>query len=398
MKKLLKNIDYGLARVADMLLAAYQATLSPDKGLLSPWLRGTVCAHEPHCSQYARECLDHYDLLKSMPMITERILSCGPSSMSSYDPSKYRIVFASGAPIGKVFLSQLMEDPRYEVCGVLTMPAAASWRGMKIRNNIIATHAESLGIDTAQIQTPHSLRLHSKKRWDEAKEATDWLEALKPDFLVVVAYGLILPESTLSIPYFGPINVHGSLLPKYRGASPLQSVFLSWESETGVTVMHMDAWVDTGDMINTLATPLAPQWTVKDLIQWIEAKAPRFLCHTLREFAKWRLDRQPQDYEMATHTQKMSKSDGLISMQDSLSGVNAKYRAYALWPKIHFSYNAATFTVESLSIDSLDDATMGQPWCDPETLKLHPAILNCTVKPSGKKVMWWDDFINWYGT
>lgn len=395
--RFLNIINTWLTTLADSILRIYQATLSPDKWLLSPWLAGTVCSHSPHCSQYARECLSHYGFITSLSMITERVLSCWPSSSMIYDPTKYRVVFASWAPIWKAFLEQLSQDSRFEVVGVMTMPDAASWRWMKMRENTIATYAKSLWIVEESIQKPHSLRLKSKKRSHEAIHATQRLQERNPDFLVVVAYGQILPKSILDIPIFGPINVHGSLLPKYRGASPLQSVFLAWESITGVTVMYMNEWVDTWDMIDTIKTPLPISWTVKDLIIWIETHTPKFLTDTLWEFAKWRLDRVPQDSSLVTHTSKIIKQDWYIALDELLWDVYSTYQAYALWPKIFFVYNEITVVVESLRIDeALYKAHNSTCRLSYDTMQLNPAILSCTVKPAGKKSMNRESFINGY--
>jgi methionyl-tRNA formyltransferase len=131
-------------------------------------------------------------------------------------------------------LQALAADPRYEVVGVLTMPDMPSGRGMKMQENVISTTVQTSplapllserGIDSV-IKKPHSLRLDSKKYADEAKETYERLQSLDIDILYVVAYGNLLPQHILDIPKIAPINIHGSLLPAYRGASPLQTVFL----------------------------------------------------------------------------------------------------------------------------------------------------------------------------
>ena len=163
----------------------------------------------------------------------DRITSCtGGTTTISHDPAQYRVVFASSAPIGVPFLQKIAADNRYDLVGVMTNPDQPVGRGMKVRANIIKSTAIDLGIDEENIQTPASLRITSKKYADQAQNTTQRLTALKPDILVVIAYGKILPQHILDIPKVAPINVHGSLLPAYRGASPIQSVLLDDQTET----------------------------------------------------------------------------------------------------------------------------------------------------------------------
>ena len=124
---------------------------------------------------------------------------------------------------------------------------------------------------------------------------------------MVIAYGKLLPQSILDIPSKGPINVHGSILPEYRGASPLQSVFLDNKSESGITIMKMNAGMDTGNIIDILKTPLKFERTVMDLIEWIQAKGPHFLNDTLRKYAKEMLGEVVQEEIKATHCSKIEK-------------------------------------------------------------------------------------------
>lgn len=161
-------------------------------------------------------------------MSLERVSHCHPSVTTTYDPVSYRTVFFSSAPIGVPFLEELVKDRRFDLVGVVTMPDAPSGRGMKMQENVIKQCSQELELlATEDIQTPNSLRLDSKKYADEVQQFKQRIEAKQPDMYVVIAYGKLLPKWLLELPCFGTINVHGSLLPKYRGASPLQSVFLN---------------------------------------------------------------------------------------------------------------------------------------------------------------------------
>ena len=263
----LKKLDRFLARITIGLIRCYQATLSPDKGLLSFFLKGRICGHEPHCSAYGLKCLQRYGFWHGLPKISDRILHCTPTMQKIYDPEYYRVVFFSSAPIGTPFLTALHQDPRFEVVGVVTQQDKPVGRGLKLTPNVIKQTALELGFEEQQIQTPRKINLETSI---EGKNFYDRLQTKSPDFLVVIAYGKLMPVSLLELPAFAPINVHGSLLPQYRGASPLQSVFLDQQTQTGITIMHMDAGMDTGAIVDRLAFKLSFDRTVKTLIEKIQ--------------------------------------------------------------------------------------------------------------------------------
>lgn len=215
------------------MIRIYQYLFSPDVSVLfSPRLRGRICRHHPHCSQYGYECFDHYSFFTACFRTMDRISRCTPGQGISYDPVRYRTVFASGSPIGVPFLQALLADPRFDLCGVLTMPDMPVGRGMKLQENIIAQTAIAGGMLPTQIKKPHSLRVESSRYGQEAHDTIAWLKSLDIDILYVIAYGYILPVSVLDLPRIAPLNIHGSLLPAYRGASPLQQVFLDHHTQT----------------------------------------------------------------------------------------------------------------------------------------------------------------------
>jgi methionyl-tRNA formyltransferase len=311
-----------------------------------------------------------------------------------YDPEFYKVVFFSSAPIGVPFLEKLHEDKRFEVTGIVTMPDAPAGRGMKMQENVIKTHGKKIHIDT---QTPNTLRLDSKKYADEAQAFQQWLAEKKPDFLVVIAYGKIIPQHILDIPTFWPINVHGSILPQYRGASPIQSAFLHDEKETGITIMKMDAGLDTGDMIDTERFPIAFDWTAKDVISKMQEVWPQFLVDTLRKYGKWLLGEVAQDDTQATHCGKIEKEDGLIDpYSDSIQAIYNKYRAYILWPKIYWMYGDKRVIVEHLI---LDEALFAAHRDIPLIINNipNPCIKTLIVKPEWSRSQSWDDFVKGYG-
>ena len=311
-----------------------------------------------------------------------------------YDPEYYRVVFFSSAPIGTPFLTALHQDPRFEVVGVVTQEDKPVGRGLKLTPNVIKQTALELGFQEQQIQTPRKINLETSI---EGKNFYDRLQAKSPDFLVVIAYGKLMPVSLLELPTFAPINVHGSLLPQYRGASPLQSVFLDQQTQTGITIMHMDAGMDTGAIVDRLAFKLPFDRTVKTLIEKIQQTWPQFLNDTLRSYAKGALHATPQDESQSTTCQKITKHDGEIApASDSLAGIYAKYRAYALRPKIRFTHQEKTVVIESLTLDAdLYAAGKDQPLWD-SSYRLHPATKTLSLRPEGKKSMDRTSFKNGY--
>lgn len=280
--KYIKNFNHLAAQPVIRIIRLYQLTLSPDESIFFMWLRGRVCAHHPHCSKYSILVLKRYGFWPGIWYALDRVLHCTPSMTIKHDPDHYRVVFCSSAPIGIPFLQALANDARFEVVGVVTQPDKPSGRGMEMHENIIKTEAKKILSET-NIITPN--RLHPDKS-DEGKQFAHWLTDKQPDFLVVIAYGKIIPQAILDIPHVGPINIHGSKLPDYRGASPIQSSFLNGDKETAITIMYMDAGMDTGDIIDTLTIQIPFSRTTKNIIEAFQEKGPQFMCSTLWKFGK----------------------------------------------------------------------------------------------------------------
>ena len=350
----------------------------------------------------------------------DRVSRCTPGLVKSYDPVKYRVVFASGSPIGIPFLEALAQDPRYEVVGVLTMPDMPSGRGMKMQENVIGVKSYELWITSEHIHKPHSLRLDSKKYSEEAKKTYARLQSLDIDILYVVAYGNLLPQHILDIPKIAPINIHGSLLPAYRGASPLQQVFIDGLPETGVTLMKMEAGLDSGPMIDKQIFKLGFSDTVADLIQRVKEYTPKWSLDSIDAYVHGELQEELQEEnQVTTHCGKIEKEDGLIKIsnwklaisdwedtslhsawQDSLEIIYRKYKWYYLWPKIYTGLETKSgklrMVIEELVLDEALFAQYKDDGLLSPNFELNPAVLSLKVKPEGKKVMWWEDFRRGY--
>jgi methionyl-tRNA formyltransferase len=408
--RMFKTINTILTYPLIFFIRLYQLTFSPDKSIFFSWrLKWVICHHEPHCSQYCLEVLKKYGLFPGIVYMTDRVTSCTWASTISHDPSSYRVVFCSSAPIGAPFLEQLESDPRYDVIWVVTNPDRAVGRGMKMRKNIIKETAEKI-VRTREdwkesfISTPPSLRLNSKKYATEAQEFQSWLEQKKPDLLVVIAYGKIIPQHILNIPTVAPINVHGSLLPAYRGASPIQSAFLDGQTESWITIMRMEAGLDTWPMIDKKTIPLEFSDTALNLIKKIQIVGPKFLNDTMREYAKWHIDETIQDDSLATHTSKLEKTDWLIDPYTlSLEEIQKTYKGCYLRPKTYFilddtrwSHSWKQVTIDTLQIDEKTYNNHKTKSLIKKDNAINSAIMQLKVKPAWSKAMSRNDFLLGY--
>ncbi len=315
---------------------------------------------------------------------------------TNHDPSHYKVVFFSSAPIGIPFLQKLADDNRFEVVWVVSQCDKAQWRWMIMCENIIKSEAKKLFQKDDYddfITTPQNISAKSEE-WQKFQQRLSKKEA---DFFVVIAYGKIIPENILNTAKIAPINVHGSILPKYRGASPIQSVFLNWEKKSGITIMKMDKTMDTGDIIDTLQTELKTNRTCKDLIERMKNKWPDFLNNTLWKFGKKIIWSIPQKESLSTYCCKIEKEDWLVDpYQDSLNEIYNKYRAYYLRPKIYFIHNKKRVIVEHLEIDQEIFEKHKKASLINQTNKLNSAIKNIKLKPEWKSTMNRESFQNWY--
>jgi methionyl-tRNA formyltransferase len=252
--------------------------------------------HTPHCSQYSINVFKRYGFWPGIFYATDRVLHCTGGMNQIYDPDHYKVVFFSSAPIGVPFLQALHNDPRYDVVGVVSQCDKPSGRGMQMCECIIKQEAKKLHHSTLSTQhlayrqagstfitTPTKL---NPEKSEEGHAFAEWLKAKEADFFVVIAYGKIIPQSILDIAKIAPINIHGSLLPEYRGASPIQSVLLDEKEETGITIIKMDAGMDTGNMINKVKFKIPFERTCKDIIEKMQSIGPKFLGDTLRKYGK----------------------------------------------------------------------------------------------------------------
>lgn len=225
-----------------------------------------------------------------------------------------KLVFA-GTPEFSAWHLQALLDSRHDVLAVYTQPDRASGRGKKLQ----ASPVKRLALE-------HGLAVHQPPSLKPA-EARQQLADIGADLMVVVAYGLILPPAILDTPPLGCINVHASLLPRWRGAAPIERALLAGDRETGVTIMQMDAGLDTGDMLYRLSTPIAED----DNRQMLEARLGQLGCealvHCLDHFDSLRASAEPQDDSLATYARKLDKADARLDWSDDARQLHRQIRA-----------------------------------------------------------------------
>ncbi len=393
--KVLKFINKIIDYLLIFFIKIYQKTLSPDKWILSFWLKWKICAHEPHCSQYAINHIKRYWWARSIIPIFDRVFGCVPSYIKKYHPTHYKVVFFSSAKIGIPFLKILMKDDRFDIIWLVTQPDQPSWRWLHMQPNIVKKRTNENYPDI-EVNTPSGINPSKSKSW---KQFISWLEEKKPDYLVVISYGKIIPESILNIAKIWPINVHWSLLPKYRWASPIQSVFLTEEDRTGITIMLMDAWLDSWDIISQYIIPIDFNDTVEDTIHQFEKHWPKFLKNTLISYGKGDVSPVSQNESIATTTNKIEKQDGKFDIfHTDIQTVYKRYRAYYLWPKIWFIYQDKRYIVEKLKLDKLlFEHNISLPIFTDNTIDahhIHPAIKELIIKPEGRKSITYIDWLH----
>ena len=233
-----------------------------------------------------------------------------------------KVIFAGTPDFAAQHLHALL-DAGINVVAVYTQPDRPAGRGKQLTASPVKLLAQQHQVPVFQ---PHSLK--------EAA-AQEQLAALQADLMIVVAYGLLLPTAVLEAPRLGCINVHGSLLPRWRGAAPIQRAIWAGDEQTGITIMQMDEGLDTGDMLFKLACPIEPDDTSASLYDKLARLGPEGLLTTLEKLAQGQLQPEKQQDALANYARKLSKEEALIDWQLPAAQLERCIRAFNPWP---FSY------------------------------------------------------------
>lgn len=235
------------------------------------------------------------------------------------DCSSLRVVFAGTPDFAAVALQALIASD-HNVVGVLTQPDRPAGRGREVKAGPVKALSELHGIP---VQQPHTLK---------DADALKALSALRCDVMVVAAYGLILPEPVLTMPSLGCLNIHASLLPRWRGAAPIQRAILAGDSETGVCIMQMDAGLDTGDVLARATTPIGANMTGGELHDELAEIGARTLLSTLTDYCAGNLSSQPQSESGITYAEKLSKTEATLNFNEPAIALHRKVCAFNPWP------------------------------------------------------------------
>ncbi len=217
-------------------------------------------------------------------------------------------------------LKALAAQDNFNISLVVTQPDRPKGRGKKLSFPPVKEAALELGLDIFQ---PESLN---------SQEGLERLSAINPDYFVVVAFGQLLSQKILDIPKIYPINIHASLLPKYRGAAPIQAAVMNMDAKTGITTMVMAKGMDSGDMLLTSSTLVNPEETAQQLHDRLSAMGGKLIVKTILKTNQGNLDPIPQDHSRATYVPMLKKSDGKIDWASSNKEICAHINAMTPWP------------------------------------------------------------------
>ena len=236
------------------------------------------------------------------------------------------IIFAGTPDFAAQHLAALLQS-EHNIVAVYCPPDKPAGRGKKLT-----------ACATKLLALEHNIPVEQPKNF-KALESQTTLASYQADVMVVVAYGLLLPTVILETPRLGCINVHGSILPKWRGAAPIQRALEAGDPQTGVTIMQMDKGLDTGDMILTSTCDITLQDTSASLYEKLAKLGPVALLDTLAIMANGTYTREPQDNELATHAAKLDKAEAELDWQLPAAILERKIRAYIPWPVAQFTFN-----------------------------------------------------------
>lgn len=244
-----------------------------------------------------------------------------------------RVVFMGTPEFAATCLEGLLQTDFVEVVGVYTQPDRARGRGQKVTYSPVK-----------ELALQANLPVYQPEKLNEPA-VLDELETMNADAIIVVAYGQLLKERVLNMPRYGCINVHASLLPRYRGAGPIHRVIINGETKTGITTMYMEKGWDTGDMILKEEVEIGPEMTVGELHDILAEMGSRVLVDTLKQVEAGTAPRTPQDHTLATYAPKIEKEDGAIHWAQSAVMIHNLVRGMDPWPGAYTSFAGELFKI-----------------------------------------------------
>jgi methionyl-tRNA formyltransferase len=250
-----------------------------------------------------------------------------------------RLVFCGTPEFAVPSLRALLRGG-HEVALVLTQPDRPAGRHMELRESPVKRAAQEHGLRVLQ---PEKIKTNAELRAE--------LEAIRPDAIVVVAYGRIIPQWMLELPRLGNLNLHGSLLPKYRGAAPIQWAVANGETETGVTTMRLDAGLDTGDVLLERRVPIGAETTATELYPQLAQLGAALMVETLEGLERETIVARAQDSSQATPAPILTREDGRMDLQRATAqGVYNRWRGFSPWPGAWASFRGKRFLVHRMHV------------------------------------------------
>ncbi len=258
-----------------------------------------------------------------------------------------RLIFAGTPEFAAAALVGLIEAG-HDVALVLTQPDRPAGRGMRLTPSPVKQMALLHGLN---VQQPSALK---------DAEAQAQLAAINADAMIVAAYGLLLPPAVLALPRLGCLNIHASLLPRWRGAAPIQRAILAGDPETGITIMQMDSGLDTGGMLLRAALPIADEDTAQTLHDKLAVLGASSIVSALRQLEQGTLRAQPQDDSAATYAAKLSKAESLVDWRKSAAEIARAVRAYNPFPVAQARLRAETWRIWQAQVAQRSEGTPGE--------------------------------------
>ena len=258
-----------------------------------------------------------------------------------------RVVFW-GTPDFAVESLKALINSKHNVVAVITQPDKPKGRGKKLTPPPVKVEAEKHGIPVYQ---PEKIKNNP--------EFIETLKKLNPDIFVVVAYGKILPKEIIEIPKYKTINVHASLLPKYRGAAPIQRAIMEGEDETGVCIMEITEELDAGDIYQCKKVKITPEDDITSLHDKLAKEGANLLIEVLDKIEKGQAKKVPQEHSKATYAKPIQKEDGKISWEKSAKEIFNQIRALKVWPKAYTNFRDKQ--VKILDAEVIDENSTGNP-------------------------------------
>src|SRR6266498_5263299 len=266
---------------------------------------------------------------------------------------------------------------QYEVVGVVTQPDRASGRGRELKSPPVKLLAQELNIPVIQ---PEKLR---------QPEAMEQLRAWNPELIVVAAFGQILRKDVLYLPRFGCINVHASLLPRWRGAAPINAAILNGDEETGITIMKMDVGLDTGPILTQRSIALTRDDTAGSVFETLSHLGANLLIETLPDYLSGKIQPMPQPEEGVTYAPMLKKEEGHLDFNHSVDELERRVRAFNPWPGAFMDFDGTLLKIHRAHVEA-GKAEVGQRLIyrdQPAVGAAGGLLILDDVQPAGKKSM-----------